>query len=233
QRDHYYGLAALPNGAGGEAAARELERCLDNGWNGGAIETLTNGIKATDEEMEPVYEVASDAGAPLLIHPKIHDSLGPPILDDDYLLNSVFGREVALCETLCKLIHDGILDRHPGVTPVIHHTGGNFAPFVGRLRGKLEVDSSDRLKSYDEFMQQLRDRVYLDTSGYYGDTIAFQAAIDVFGASNMMLGSDFPYETRTGEDFEIIVDGIREVATPEEAERILGGNALDLMVNVD
>ena len=232
-RESYYGLAALPSGAGGEAAAREFERCLDAGWNGGAIETSANGIRATDGEMEPVYEVADDAGAPLLLHPKVHDSLGPGVLDDDYLLNSVFGREVALCETVWRLIHDGFLDRYPDFTPVVHHSGGNIATMLGRVRVKMPGDPPEGLKSADEFEAQLRERVYLDTSGYGGDPVVLGPALDVFSASNVMLGSDYPYEARTGEDFRAIIAGIESVASPDEVDRILGGNALDVLVNVD
>lgn len=232
-RENYYGLAALPNGAGGEAAAEEFERCLDAGWNGGAIETTANGRRATDEEMEPVYEVADDAGAPLLIHPKVHDSLGPGVLDDDYLLNSVFGREVALCETVWRMIHDGFLDRFPDFTPVVHHTGGNIATMLGRIRVKMAGDPPGHLKSVEEFEAQLSDRVYLDTSGFGGDPAVLGPAIDVFSASNVMLGSDYPYEARTGEDFRAIIEGIEAVAEPGEVGRILGGNALDILVNLD
>lgn len=232
QREHYYGLAALPNGAGGEAAAAEFERCLDNGWNGGAIQTTANGVSATDEEMEPVYEVADEAGAPLLIHPKIRDPLGPGVLDDRYLLDKIFGREVALCETVCRMIHDGFLDRHRDFTPVIHHTGGNIAAMLGRIRGSM-LDRGSHLKSYDDFSSQLRDRVYLDTSGYFGDPIAYGAALDVFSSSNVLFGSDYPYETQSGDDFRTIIDGIRDVADQDDVSRILGENALDILVNVN
>lgn len=229
--ENYFGLAALPSGAGGDDAAREFERCLDEGWNGGAIQTTANGINSTDEEMAPVYEVADRAGAPLLIHPKINDSLGPDALDDRLLLNSVFGREIALCETICRMIHGGLLDRYREFTPVIHHTGGNIAAMLGRLQIKLPADPPDHLKPTEEFIAQLRDRIYIDTSGYGGNELALGAAREVFSTSNMLFGSDYPYETRTGEGFRNIISGIKSVATDDEIDDVLGKNALNILVN--
>lgn len=236
--DELYGLASLPTAAGGDAAAAEFERCLDNGFNGAAIANRSDGIEIIDEEVEPILEVADRTGAPLLVHPIINDSLGSPdVLSDDWRLNAIFGREMALCESLCKAVHEGVLDRHPNLDLVYHHTGGNIASMLGRVELQLDParwpDRSDRnLKSYDEFKSQLDERVYFDLSGHDGHHGTFSTTVEELPASQLMYGTDFPYETRRPETFRKIVDAVENVA-PADADQILGENAMDLLINVD
>lgn len=232
--DELFALASLPNALGGAASAEELDRCLEAGFNGAAVQTRAGDLEIADESFEPLWEAADATGVPILLHPLVHDSLGPGVLEG-YELNSIFGREVTLAVQVSKLIHDGVLDRHPDLNLVVHHTAGNIATMVGRIRGVLKEsrrESLDGLKNADAFLDQLGDRLYLDTSGYEGDPTVYRAAIETFSADQVMLGTDFPYETRTAEEFRNVAAGV-EAAAPDEAaaDRMLGGNALDLLLH--
>ena len=234
--DEFYGLAAIPTAAGGEAAAAEFERALDAGYHGGALETNSAGIELVDEALEPVFEVADRTGAPVLVHPKLNDSLGPDTLSERYALNTIFGREVALAESCSKVIHDGVYDRYPGLRLVYHHNGGNLAAFLGRIEGSLERahrGGAPHLKTYEEFLATFEEHVYVDTAGYYGDPNQFRRTLEVLPASNMLYATDFPFETLSPARFQEIVGAIESVRGGAERDAILGGNALDLMVNVD
>ena len=234
EHDDVYTLAALPTAAGGEEAAAELERCIGAGYNGGIIRTKSDGIELHHQEITPVFEAAEDLDAPLMVHPKVHESLHPDALDDEWRLNAVFGREIAVAESIFKVVHRGVLDRYTDLDLVFHHLGGNIASMMGRIRGNLGEDQwpgTDRLKPYDEFREQLERRVYVDTAGFYGDHAAFRATLEVFTPSNVVFGTDFPYETRTPADFENIVSTIRDLCTASEARDVLGGNAQSLFVN--
>lgn len=236
ENESLLGLAAIPTAAGGDAAASEFRRCLDNGYNGGAVETTSDGIDLLDEELQPVFEVANETGAPILVHPKLHDSLGEGVLDDTWRLNAIFGREVALASTICKLIHEGIYDEYPNLSLVFHHSGGNIASMVSRIR--LQLDEGrwpglDDLKSYREFESQLTSRVYIDSSGYFGDRAPFSSALDVFPASNVLLGTDFPYETRAAETFDRFIESFESECSDSDVEKILGRNAFDLLINTE
>ena len=64
----------------------------------------------------------------------------------------------------------------------------------GRIRGDLGEDQwpgTNRLKSYDEFREQLERRVYVDTAGFYGDPAAFRTTLKVFTASNVVFRDGF------------------------------------------
>lgn len=239
QRDRFYGLASLSTGAGGAAAADEFERCLDNGFHGGAIETLSAGTEVHDSELTPVFEVADKSKAPLMVHPKLIDSIKSPLMDDRLALNAVVGRDVALCISICKVVHSGVLDRFQDLHLVYHHFGGNVATVLARLHNILEKsppeiradDSAESFKSYDEFKAQLEDRIYIDTSGYYGDRQVLRSALKSFPVSQLIFGTDFPYETRSAADFDRMTRSIMEEMSRGDAKAVLGGNVEQLLVN--
>jgi len=198
-----YGLAAIPTAAGGPPAAAEFERCLEAGYHGGAIETKTDGIEVTDPALEPVFKVAEQWEAPLLVHPKLDESLPPDVLDDRYLLNAIFGREAALTESICKVIHQGILDQHPDLDLVYHHLGGNLPVIFGRVHLQLEAGrwpGQEAVKPFDTFRAQFRDRIYLDTSGFFGYEGPVRTALEASAASNVLFATDYPFEIRSAEE---------------------------------
>jgi predicted TIM-barrel fold metal-dependent hydrolase len=233
--ERFLGLAAIPVGAGGAAAAAEFERCLDRGYHGGGLETRTNGIELIDAELEPVFDVAASRDAPVFVHPKLDDSLSPDALDDSYLMNAIFGREAALCESVCKVILAGVLEDHPGLDLVYHHTGGNVASMLGRVDLHLRPDwwpGMDHMPSREAFDRGLK-RIYVDTAGFAAYPEPVAAALEQFPSSNVLLGTDCPFEARSGEDVAAFAATVEDVAGPDAVDGVLGGNALDLLLNVE
>jgi predicted TIM-barrel fold metal-dependent hydrolase len=232
--EQFYGLAAIPVSAGGPAAAEEFERALEAGFNGGALETETNGVDLTDGSLEPVFEVAERTGAPILVHPKLHQSLHPDALSDEWRLNAIFGREAALSESISKVIHQGVFDRHPDLNLVYHHLGGNIASMLGRIHLQLDDGrwpGQDNLKPFDEFAEQLRSRIYLDTSGFFGYKAPLQTALEEFPTSNFLFATDYPFEPRDAAELREFNASVEDVA-PAAADDILHRNAERLMINL-
>lgn len=232
--DGAYGLAAVPVACGGEAAAEELVRSVDLGLHGGIIETRTGEVGLLDDALEPVYAAAERLGAPLFVHPTIHDSLGQGALDDRYRSNAIFGREVALADGICRVVHDGVLDRHPGLDLVFHHQGGNVAAMLGRVQLQLDEGrwpGQEHVKSYEAFARQLRERIYVDTSGFFGHAPTLDRTLEAFPSSQVLFGTDHPAEARTGEELRGVLDRTREVCERHDADEVLGHNALDLLAN--
>ena len=241
--DEFYGLAALPQGAGGEAAADELERCLDMGFHGGTLETMSGGIKLADPELEPALEVADRTGAPILVHPKIDNSLRPDsieseyeILSDRHRLNAIFAREAALSEAIFEVVHEGVLDDYPDLNLVFHHLGGNIASMLGRAKLHLDIGrwpGQEHVKDWETFKRDLEARVYLDTSGFFGYHAPVRATLEEFPSANVLFGTDAPYEPRSADELTEMVDAIEDLTSETDADAVLGGNTLDLLVNVD
>jgi predicted TIM-barrel fold metal-dependent hydrolase len=234
--DQFYGLADLPVAAGGDAAAAELERALEMGYNGGFVETRSGDVDLDDEEMYPVFEVAEDYGAPLLVHPKIDNSLveDDEVLDDTWRLNAIFGREAALQESISKVVHKGVYDEFEELNLVFHHLGGNIASMMGRIHLHLDMGrwpGQDHIKPMEEFKRQLEERVYVDSSGFFGYHAPVEAALEEFPSSQVVFGTDAPYEPRSADELAREADVVMHLASEHDSEAVLGGNALDLMVN--
>lgn len=234
--EEYYSLAAIPIGAGGDEAAAEFERSLDNGYNGGALPTKVNGDELVAQVYEPIFEIADSTGAPVMVHPKLHESVHPEVLDDTYLLNAIFGREVALCESISKVVHEGVLDRYPNLNLVYHHLGGNIATMMGRSNIQLDIGRwpgrQQHIKDFEEFREQIENRIYLDTSGHLGYLGPLRDALEVFPSSQLLVATDAPYEPRSTTELERYVTSVKELTSRRDARRILGGNAQELMINL-
>lgn len=236
--DDFYGLAAIPTAAGGEAAAEELERNLERGLHGGALETMTDGIELNDEVVEPIFEVAQRHDAPLLVHPKINVSLDEEVdvLSDKYRLNASLGREAALTESILKVIHDDVLAAHPDLNLVFHHLGGNIASMLGRIHLHHDLGrwpGQEHIKPFDEFKRELEERVYVDSSGFWGYHPPIRTALEELPTTQVLFGTDAPYEPRSVEELHQHARSVAEVASETDADRVLGRNALDLLANVD
>lgn len=224
--DEFYGLASIPIGASGEEAADEFARCIDMGFNGGALHETDVGL--TDEEMEPVLEIADNTGAPIFVHI-------PELPNIEYRFNATFGREHAQQESISEVIHNEVYDRYPDLNIIWHHLGGNIASMLGRVH--LHADpgrwlNQEPMKSFDEYKADLEERVYVDTSGFFGYSAPVRIALEEFPSTQILFGTDFPWEPRSETELEVLSDAVLESGTHRDARRILGENALDLMVNV-
>lgn len=221
----FYGLAALPINAGGEIAAEEFERCIDKGLQGGGLHETEVGL--TDEEMEPVLEVADQTGAPLFIHI-------PELPHDKHRDSAIFGREVAQQKSISAVIHEGIYDSYPNLNIVWHHLGGNIASMLGRVHLQLEKGrwpKQDHVVSFEEYKTKFEERVYVDSSGFFGYTAPIRVALEEFPSTQVLFATDYPWEPRSGAELGEFVDSVLESGNRQDARRILGENALDLMVN--
>lgn len=233
--DEFYTLGAIPTAAGGQAAAAEFERCLDEGDNGGALAVLSNGIELTDVELDPVFEVADRTGAPIQVHPTSNARLSTDLFERDHHHNIAIAREAVLCKSISAVVQEGVLDRYPDLDLVYHHLGGNVGAMMGRLHLRLDPgrwSKSSDSKPFEEFKSQLADRIYVDTSGYFAYESAIGAALDELSPSQVLLGTDAPYEPRTAEELRRFVDVVGDLADDEDGRKVLGGNAMDLLVNV-
>jgi predicted TIM-barrel fold metal-dependent hydrolase len=234
EHEDLYGLAAVPVAAGSVDAAEEFERALEAGYHGGAVETSSNGIKLADDEFRPIFDVAERYDAPILVHPKLDDSLHPDAFDDRYALNSVFGRESALSASICTVIHKGILDEYTDLNLVYHHLGGNIGAMMGRIKHRLEDGrwpDQEHVKTFADFKDQLEDRIYIDSAGFLGYQDPINTALRQFPDSQVLFGTDSPFGARDVAELNGMRESIERAASKRDANEILGGNALELLAN--
>jgi aminocarboxymuconate-semialdehyde decarboxylase len=214
-----------------ELAAEQLEEGVKKyGLRGAAIGGSVNGEEISDPKFHPFWAKAEQLGVVVFIHPQ---GTGAPtelqgrFKGNGYLAN-VIGNPLETTIALSHLIFEGTLDRFPGLKICAAHAGGFLPSYSGRsdfgcptrpdlcpggTHGPLK-------KTPSEYLKQL----YYDTMVFNPEGVRHLVA--EVGASQLVVGTDFPYPWTT-----TAVDLIQQTPGLSDAERtaILGGNAARLL----
>ncbi len=213
----FIGLGAVPL-QDVDLAIAELEFATrEFGLRGVEIATHVNGAPIGDPKFLPFFEAAAARGAAIFVHPLrpvgMERLLGPPLLEQVLAFPGETGLAAA------SMITGGTLARVPGLRIAFSHGGGSFQALLPRLRhGWCNLPPvRDALKA-DPLLGARQ--MFYDDLVYDAATIA--RLIDVFGASQIMVGSDYPFaimdtdpDART---FELKL-------TSEEFQGLRAGNA--------
>ncbi|WP_394551988.1 amidohydrolase family protein [Agromyces sp. MMS24-JH15] len=201
-----------------------IVECLDDailgrGLAGVEISSFAGDVELSDERLEPFWARAEALGAVVFLHP-FGCSLDER-LDRFYLSNTV-GQPTENAVALSHLIFSGVLDRHPQLKIIAAH-GGGYLPFaIGRSDRAWRV-RPEAHRCEHEPSSYLR-RLWFDTVVH--DPAALRHLIEVAGASQVVLGSDFPFDMGLDDP----VAFVREAGLPDEhADRILSANAESLL----
>ena len=204
-------------------AVQQLENAVKKqGLHGAAIGDQVAGAEFSDPKFHPVWAKAEELGAPLFIHPQGVPELKKRFAGNGWLANTI-ANPLSTTIALQHLIFEGTLDRFPGLMIIGAHGGGylpSYAPrddhacFVG---GSVGCNPAIRLKKHPtEYLNQL----YFDSLVFTPE--ALRHLVAQVGASQIMLGSDYPYPWELHP-----VDHVFATRTLSDDEKvaILGGNA--------
>lgn len=230
----FAGLAHVPP-LGGEEAYRELERASgDLGFKGVAMESDVHGVTLDSRELWPFYERVEGLGLFIFVHPSLK-TLGTELMQDFDLARSV-GREFGLVMATIRLIDGGVFDDFPGLRVQMSHLGGGIAALMGRIRsyqdkgfwGTAGDVRHGRLprRPFDEYFEQ----IYFDTGGFCGNINAVRSALLEMKPSQLLFGTDYPQEIRSGQAVKAFIDDIRGMPMLQpDIEGILAGNGRRLL----
>lgn len=173
-----------------DLAIAELERSLAAGAVG--VMTLANvdGVPLTDPRFARVWAAIDAHALPVLVHPTT-----PPGSDEldltRYHLAWSVGFTADTTIALARMIMDGFFDRYQQIKIIGGHAGG-YLPFViGRLDAGYRYFGSTR-ESINRKPSEYLGRIWIDSITYSPEALAL--AIKVFGASNVLFGSDYPHK---------------------------------------
>jgi predicted TIM-barrel fold metal-dependent hydrolase len=176
-----------------ELAVQELETAVKKqGLKGAAIGDAVNGAELSDPKFHPVWAKAEELGVPLFIHPQGIPELGKRLAGNGWLSNAV-GNPLSTTIALSHLIFQGTFDRFPGLKVIAAHGGGFLPSYAERsdhacLVGPKGCDPNITLKKQPtEYLKQ----IYFDSLIFSPEAIRHLAA--QVGASQIVLGSDYPY----------------------------------------
>jgi aminocarboxymuconate-semialdehyde decarboxylase len=218
--DRFIGIATLPMQAP-EKAADELSRAMCAlGLRGAMIGSNCRGKNLDDPSFEPLWAKAAELDAFMMIHP--NNVAGKDRLSS-YYLGNLIGNPLDTTIAAACLIFGGVLERHPNLKFVLAH-GGGFTPYQSArwVHGwKVRPEPKVTLK---DSPQAAIDRFYYDTILH--SKPALEALIGLVGASQVFLGSDYPYDMG-------MLDCVRHVRSLDIAEpdraAILGDHAAALL----
>jgi len=183
-----------------EEAIAEMQRCYDMGFRVWFIDS--NFGKQFKRIYDPMYEPllakADELGVTLYIHPGIPTE--PTLLDNGICYAEAalgFGQDVM--KTVLRLTMTGTFDRYPHLRVVVGHYG-EFLPFtMDRIDHMLEVVPNPLYTCKHNFDWYIRHHNLMFTSSGNPDSRVFKCTCNQVGTSNVMFGSDYPFELYTEE----------------------------------
>lgn len=185
--DRLTGLAGLPL-ADMELSARELTRVRRELRLPGAILPSDYFGTVSDARLlTPVLEAANREGALLMLHPGPMAGHAPAPLAEDFpqYRTSVVQLQAQAAQTVLTVVLAGLLDTYPNIRFQVITLGGTL-PFVFE---RLEAVARHRNPDQPFPTGALR-RLWYDCASL--GPRALEAAVSLYGAQRIMLGSDFP-----------------------------------------
>jgi aminocarboxymuconate-semialdehyde decarboxylase len=214
-----------------DLAAEQLQSAVrSQGFRGVNLGGNVAGAEISDPKFHPFWAKAEELGVLVFLHPQgdgAPQQFGQRFKGNGYLSN-VIGNPLETTIALSHLIFEGTLDKFPGLKICAAHGGGYVPSYAGRFdygcgarpdlcpggpHGPIK-------KKPTEYLRQL----------YYDNVVftpeAMRHLIAEVGASQLMIGTDYPYPWGNP-----AVDVVLQTPGLSDADKaaILGGTAAELM----
>lgn len=216
-----FGLGAVPlqNVA---LAIRELEYLMGLGFAGVELGSNVNGTPLGDPMFDPFFEACEALDAAVFVHalrPTGMDRLvGPPALQQVLAYPTDVGLAAA------SMVTTNLIERRPRLRIAFSHGGGTLAMLLPRLEHARHVFPALREAVTASPTEQAR-KFYYDDLVFDALTLRHLGAL--FGTSQLLIGTDYPFNFHDRAPVARLVDAGLEPAAMEQilhsnAERFLG-----------
>lgn len=207
-----------------ELAAEQLETAVRKlGLRGAAIGGSVGADEIASRRFDPFWAKAEQLGVTVFTHPQGTAAIAPRVQGSGALGN-VIGNPLETTLALSHLIFEGTLDRFQMLKICAAHGGGYLGSYTARsdngCRMFPEQCGVALKKKPTEYLKQL----YFDSLVFTPE--ALRHLVAEHGASQIVIGTDFPYPwTTTSVEHVMATPGL----TDAERIGILGGNAARLL----
>jgi aminocarboxymuconate-semialdehyde decarboxylase len=205
-----------------ELALPELERATKAGASGVMVLANIGGMPLTDPAFASIWAAINAKALPVLVHP----TAPPGVAEMDmsrFQLTASIGFTFDTSLAVSRMIYDGFFDRYRKLKIIAAHGGGALPYLIARMdqcwdnipacREKLAVRPSEVVP-----------RIYADAVLFAPE--ALDLCVRVFGADNVMYGSDYPHTIGDLPGCLKRVNGLPDAARDKvrgrTAERIFG-----------
>lgn len=171
-----------------DAAIREMEYVMNTlKFQGVEIASHVNGVSIGDPRFEPFFAAAAKMNAAIFVHalrPAGQDRIVGAFSEQAVAFPGDIGLAVA------SMITGGIAERNPGLKIAFSHGGGAFAMMLPRLvHGWNNIPKAK--ESLPQSPREYARKFYYDCLVF--DPQAIKHLIYSFGSSQLMIGSDYPF----------------------------------------
>lgn len=158
-----------------------------------------------------------EAAMPVLLHPTVPQGAEAMGIAPHNLFWSVgFTYDTTLA--VAKMIFSGFFDRHPNLKLIASHGGGMLPYLVGRFEMGDRVEF-DHLREMKRKPTDYLRHIHYDSITY--DLAPLRYLIEVAGASQVMLGTDWPHRVH---EADVAVSRL-DALPAAQRDAIRGGNA--------
>lgn len=220
--DRFSAMISVPPDLGDEMVA-EIARARDLGLCAINITTTHRGRYPDHPDFRLLFETAAALKLPVYVHPSWHTPL--PHMDR-WDLDRAIGKPTDLTLAITNLMCGGTFNNLPDLRLLSAHLGGSLLVTLRRLfygqPGWLGVPAYD--------YPALLKRLFVDTApGMWWSPIEIECAARIIGASQMLMGSDYPLSNDPAGVLKLAVENVRGTDLPPlEKEKIFSGNAVAL-----
>lgn len=227
ERFSAFGAIPLPHP---EEAAAEVVRCLDElGFAGIGLGCSAAGIPLDHPRFDPVWATLDAHEAVVFLHPGV--GIDGIVGGSEYHLAPDFVSPAEIAVATSRLVVSGLTGRYSNVKLLLATTGGSLPFFARRFDRGLRQDDSRLHNDLGGFIAHLRSFHY-DTS-VLEEPRVLRAGVDVFGSSQIMLGSDYARAGVTSAgavsyvaDADFLSDDEKRAMLDENAARLFGSRLL-------
>jgi predicted TIM-barrel fold metal-dependent hydrolase len=229
---------AYTNPFGGDAMLEQAAQTVrEGGFVGLIVNTSVKGEYLDSERADPFFEMASELGVPVFLHPPA-EPVGSDSIDDFRLVEQV-GRFMDVTVGLATLVFGGRLERHPMLKIIAATAGGAISLLAARLDqayqprhwggrpsgGGPPSGGPPPMMRYENKITQppsafLRN-VYVDTAN--SSVPGHLANLELMGAEHLLFGTDSPPLATPLEDAIALVEALP--ISDDERRQVLEGNA--------
>jgi predicted TIM-barrel fold metal-dependent hydrolase len=217
---------------------KEIERAIKElGLKGINVPSHVRGKPLDAPEFDPFWALAAELDTPVFIHPRGPFKTDGRTYEGEYDLIHNLGWPFETALALHRLVFSGIMERYPDLKIISHHLGGGMVPFfLSRTTETYELSKQERLlgRVMPKPLSAYFSLFYYDTA-VGGSAAAIRCAYEVFGADKLVFATDAPNGPEAGvmrlRTYPNVIRSLN--LTPEETEKIMSGNMLRLLKNVD
>ncbi|MFO1325076.1 MAG: amidohydrolase family protein [Burkholderiales bacterium] len=172
-----------------DLALAELARACSAGASGVMVLANVGGMPLTDPAFASIWAAIDAKALPVLVHP----TAPPGVAEMDmarFQLTASIGFTFDTSLAVSRMIYDGFFDRYPNLSIIAAHGGGALPYLISRMdqcyanipacREKIARPPSDYLP-----------KIFADAVVFAPEVLAL--CVKVFGAGNVMYGSDYPH----------------------------------------